>query len=162
MLARALPLWPRPLYPIPPVQLTVELEGLPPPAPLPGDGAALVAFMSFAVVRGFGAQHPFIALADRLHERHKVRLGPLTTFYEARIDDAEDASRLEMTWQPAAELAASLDAVTAALATDDDQLRALLTRAGAAEDFGLQLAAVRAAIQPAVEAGTRVRLSYTL
>jgi hypothetical protein len=52
--------------------------------------------------------------------------------------------------------------VTAAFATDDDQLRALLTRAGAAEDFGLQLAAVRAAIQPAVEAGARVRLSYTL
>src|SRR5690606_38334283 len=65
-----------------PVRLTMEIEGEQAPATLPGDGRDLVAFMSFAVVRGFGAQHPLIALADRLHANHGVRLGPLTTFYD--------------------------------------------------------------------------------
>jgi hypothetical protein len=144
------------------VQLTLELEGLPAPASLPGDGAALVAFMSFAAMRGFGAEHPYIALAERMHEVHGVRMGPLTTFYESRVDDEEDAEKLEMAWQAAADLAESLDRLRAALVSDDGELWALLRRAGAAEEFGLQVAALGEAIEPAVAANARVRLSYAL
>jgi hypothetical protein len=86
----------------------------------------------------------------------------LTTFYETRVDDAEDAEKLEMAWQPASELAESLAAVAAALATDDELLGNLLRRAGAENDLPLQVAALREAIQPAVDASRRVRLGYAL
>jgi hypothetical protein len=140
----------------------VELEGLPVPPSLPGDGAALVAFMSFAAMRGFGAEHPYIALADRLAEHHRVRMGPLTTFYESRVDDREDAEKLEMAWQPAAGLAESLESLASALANDDEELRALLERAQVAGELGPQVAALREAIGPAVASSARVRLSYAL
>jgi len=95
---------------------------------VPGGGAALVAFMSFAVSRGFGATHPLIALADRLHDTHRLRLGPLTTFYEADAEDSEDVEKLELAWQPAAELAEALTQLTAAL--EADPLAATLARRG--------------------------------
>jgi hypothetical protein len=101
------------------VQLFLEIEGGPGSVTLPGGGAALVAFMSFAVSRGFGATHPLIALADRLHDAHHVRLGPLTTFYDAAAEDAEDREKLELAWQPAGPPRESLDALIAAVEGDD-------------------------------------------
>jgi hypothetical protein len=144
------------------MRLCIEIEGesetraqLP---PLPGDGADLVAFMSFAVARGFGAQHPLIALADRLHDSFGVRLGPLTTFYEADIDDREDEEKLELAWQDVGPLEGSLDAITAVL--ESDQLsQALLKRAGAAK-LREQVAALANSLR--AHGGDQVRLSYSL
>ena len=82
------------------MQLWLDIEGSPVRRELPGGGSQLIAFMSFAVSRGFGATHPLIALADRLYSEHNVRMGPLTTFYEAEAEDSEDREKLEMTWQP--------------------------------------------------------------
>lgn len=127
---------------------------------LPGDGASLVAFMSFAVSRGFGATHPLIALADRLHDTHRVPLGPLTTFYEATPEDAEDRAKLDLAWQPAADLRGAVERLGEALATDG-QCTALLRRAGA-ESLPGEAAAMLPALRRAEAAGARVRLSYTL
>lgn len=127
---------------------------------LPGDGASLVAFMSFAVSRGFGATHPFIALADRLHDVYHVPLGPLTTFYEATPEDAEDREKLDLAWQPASDLREAVERLGEALATDG-QCAALLRRAGA-ESLPDEAAAMLPALRRAETAGARVRLSYTL
>lgn len=127
---------------------------------LPGRGAALVAFMSFSVSRGFGAQHPLIALADRMHDIHRVRLGPLTTFYEREPEDAEDRQKLEMAWQPASELRESLEQLLTALRADE-QAQSLLVRADA-EGLPAEAEALRAATATAEAAGKRVRLGYDL
>ena len=100
------------------VQLWLQIEGSPQRMDLPGGGSALIAFMSFAVSRGFGATHPLIALADRLHDEHKVRMGPLTTFYELEAEDAEDRKKLELAYQSPAELATELTKVATAIESD--------------------------------------------
>jgi len=127
---------------------------------LPGDGAALIAFMSFAVSRGFGATHPLIALADRLHDTHRVRLGPLTTFYEAEAEDAEDREKLELAWQEPKPLRESLEALLGAIETDEGA-RVLLRR-GDAETLPEQAAAARDQAKSAEKFGCRVRLVYSL
>jgi len=142
------------------VQLTFEVEGEGLRPGLPGEGAALVAFMSFAVTRGFGARHPLIALADRLHDVYRVPLGPLTTFYEREAEDAEDREKLEMTWQPAAELRESLERLLDAI-RDDEQAHALLARADA-RDLPQQAEALLDEVRAAEAAGKRVRLGYVL
>jgi hypothetical protein len=142
------------------VRLRAEIEGSDTPIALPNEGADLVAFMSFAAMRGFGAQHPLIALAERLHAEHRVSLGPLTTFYESEIEDSEDAEKLEMAWQPASDLEAALSAMAAALAADT-QARALLARADATT-LPEQVTALRDAIRDAAGRGARARLSYAL
>ncbi len=81
---------------------------------LPGGGNDLAAFLSFASMRGFGANHPLIALADRLHDTYRVPMGPLSMFYEAEPDDAEDREKLALAWQDAADLAAALSRLLAA------------------------------------------------
>ena len=142
------------------LRLMVEVEGEGALPPLPHDGANLVAFMSFAVSRGFGAQHPLIALADRLHDTHGLSLGPLTTFYEAQVEDAEDATKLELAWQDLALLEGSVAAMAAALASDP-QCQALARRAGA-EGLSEESVALREALAPFVQPALRVRLSYSL
>jgi hypothetical protein len=143
------------------VRLTYEIEGNPAAGTLPGDGAALVAFMSFAVVRGFGAQHPLIALADRLHDQHHVRMGPLTTFYEASPEDAEDREKIDMAWQAPADLRAALEAFVTALTSGDDQVESLLRRA---ETPGLpaEAEALLAATRDAEAHQRRIRLLFEL
>lgn len=143
-----------------PVRLMLEVEGEGPAPDLPGGGAALIALMSFAVVRGFGAQHPLIALADRLHDTHRVRLGPLTTFYDAQVEDAEDVEKLELAWQDAADLRQSLEGLVTVLETDETG-RALARRADA-EDLAPQAAALLETVRRAADAGKRVRLVYAL
>ncbi len=142
------------------MRLTFEIEGEGEQPPLPSDGADLVALMSFAVSRGFGAQHPLIALADRLHDVHHVRLGPLTTFYERNVEDSEDAEKLELAWQPAAPLRETVEGLARAL-EEDEQARAFARRGGAAE-AGKQAAALIGPLRRAERAGARVRLSYAL
>ena len=143
-----------------PVKLTLEIEGEGPAPELPGDGAALVAFMSFAVSRGFGATHPLIALADRLHDVHHVRMGPLTTFYEGESEDAEDEQKLEMAWQSAGDLKDSLQGLVAAV-EHDDAAQVLLRRA-AADGLLEQARALIPSLCHATAAGKRVRLVYAL
>lgn len=142
------------------MRLTLELERAGPVPPLPGDGAALVAFMSFAISRGFGATHPLIALADRLHDTLHVRLGPLTTFYDAEAEDSEDRAKLALAWQDPAPLRESLQAVASAIRSDA-QCQALAHRAGT-DELGAQAAALIPALCDAEAAGERVRLVYCL
>lgn len=142
------------------MRLSFEIEGVPGEQELPGGGRALVAFMSFAVSRGFGATHPLIALADRLHAEHGVSMGPLTTFYDADIEDSEDVDKLERAWQEPFPLQRSLRTMAAALEADD-QARALARRANA-DTLGVDASALAEAIEPAVATGARVRLEYRL
>lgn len=137
----------------------VEVAGEPEARTLPGDGAALVAFMSFCVVRGFGAIHPLLALADLLARDHGVRLGPLTVFYERTIEDHEDREKLEAAWQEPVALRDTLAQVVALL--DGDESRILVRRAGAG-DLASQAEAVREIAAEAAVRGARIRLSYTL
>ena len=144
----------------PTVQLWMEVEGVEGRVEAPNGGGQLVAFMSFAVMRGFGATHPLIALADRLHDVHKVKFGPLTTFYEAEAEDAEDREKLEMAWQDAGPLAASIEAIRAAV-PGDDQVLALIKRAGA-ESLIEEASGLLPPLKDAEVAGRRVRLVYAL
>jgi hypothetical protein len=134
-------------------------DGAGPPA-IPGEGRCFVAFLSFAAMRGFGAQHPLIALAERLHAAHGVPMGPLTTFYDATIDDSEDREKLELAWQPATGLRDALAKLATALACDE-QAR-VLARRGGAEGLAGEVAALLPALDAAAARGTTVRLSYVL
>lgn len=140
------------------MRLWLEVEGRPEPVELPGGGADLVGFMSFAVSRGFGATHPLIALADHLHEDHHVRMGPLTTFYEAAAEDSEDAEKLELAWQDPAALREEL--VKLAAAIEDDPACQTFVRRGEAAGLAPQARALAGALEGAGPG--RVRLVYEL
>jgi len=139
--------------------MVCEIEGSERPVEVPGGGGDLIAFMSFAVSRGFGATHPLIALADRLHQVHRVPMGPLTTFYDLHEEDGEDREKRELSWLPAAELASALRALAAAAASDP-QCVALTARAGATE-LPSQAAALACALESAAP-GARARVGYEL
>ncbi len=141
------------------MRLAVEIEGEGEADALPGGGAALVAFMSFAEVRGFGARHPLIALAERAAALG-VRLGPLAAFYEREAADAEDEAMLARAWQDAAPLAATLTALGEALRGDD--FARTLTRRADAETLPDEADALRALAERAARANRRVRLTYEL
>ncbi|MEX0782094.1 MAG: hypothetical protein WD557_05545 [Dehalococcoidia bacterium] len=142
------------------MRLVMQIDGEPEPVTLPGDGRDLIAFLSFAAMRGFGAQHALIALADRLHGEHAVRMGPLTTFYDGTIEDAEDAEKIEHAWQPAGPLRAALEQVATAM--DSDPQAQTLARRGGAAGIGEQARALLAPLDRAAAAGRRVRLVYEL
>ena len=143
-----------------PVRLWLDIEGSPSRRELPGDGSQLIAFMSFAVSRGFGATHPLIALADRLYSEHNVRMGPLTTFYEAEAEDSEDREKLEMAWQEAAPLRDELRKLAAAI--QSDPLCQTFARRGEAEQLGEQALALVEVLETPAANGSRVRLVYAL
>jgi len=140
------------------MRLALEVEGIDGEQSLPGDGAALIAFMSFAVSRGFGAIHPLITLADRLHDEHGVRMGPLTTFYEAEAEDAEDREKLEMAWQDVPSLRAALQGLVGAF--ENDPQCAVLARRGEGESIPDEAKALIGLLNAAGE--RRVRLVYAL
>jgi hypothetical protein len=140
------------------MRLTVEVEGSPGRFVPPGDGAALVAFMSFAVTRGFGAVHPLILLAERLQEEHGVRMGPLTTFYDEVAEDAEDREKLELVWQDCAALTAALEGLAEALERDGEAVA--LARRGGVPTLGEQARAVAGHLRAA--GGSRARMVYRL
>ena len=137
----------------------MEVEGVDARLEAPNGGATLIAFMSFAVMRGFGAQHPMIALADRLHSQ-KVRLGPLTTFYEGKAEDAEDREKLALAWQDASPLAESIQALSLAI-VGDEQCKALVRRAEAGS-LVAEAEALLPALAGAAATARRVRLVYEL
>jgi hypothetical protein len=141
------------------VQLWLEVEGEAAHRELLGGGAALIAFMSFAITRGFGATHPLIALADRLHDEHRVRLGPLTTFYEGDPEDAEDREKLELAWQEAGPLRESLGQVTRAFGSDE--MCQTFARRGGAESLAAEAEALAALLAPLLPS-ERVRLVFAL
>lgn len=124
---------------------------------LPGGGADLVAFMSFCVVRGFGAQHPLIALAERM-EAKRVPIGPLTVFYGADPEDAEDREKADLAWQDATVLAETLEGVLAVLAADD--LAATFARRAGATSLGGDIDSLCAIARAAAATGLRLRLLY--
>jgi hypothetical protein len=138
----------------------LEVEGNPARHELPGGGAALIAFMSFAITRGFGATHPLIALADRLHDQHHVRMGPLTTFYEADAEDAQDREKLELVWQPAAALRDELAKVVAAF--EADPACETFARRGGAESLLAEARALAGLLAGPATDNARVRLVFAL
>ncbi|MGE3076516.1 MAG: hypothetical protein AB7N24_20815 [Dehalococcoidia bacterium] len=142
------------------MQLWLQIEGSPERIDLPGGGSALIAFMSFAVSRGFGATHPLIALADRLHDQHKVRMGPLTTFYELEAEDAEDREKLELAYQSPSELATELEKLVAAMKADP--ACQTFARRGDATAITEQAAELVHLLAPPAAEGKRVRLVYAL
>lgn len=142
------------------MRLVVEIEGLGVQPEVAGGGGDLVALMSFALSRGFGAIHPLIALADRLHDFHRVPMGPLTTFYEADAEDAEDVAKFEMAWQDPRPLRDILALIASAI-RDDEVTHALVMQAGA-ETLAEQCEAVNELLERAGAVGARVRLGYHL
>lgn len=141
------------------MRLTLEIEGGEPFEDIPGEGTELVAIMSFAVVRGFGATHPLAVLADRLHTL-KVPLGPITTFYEREPEDAEDREKLERAWQGPGELGAALRAMVGALRNDEQAVT--LARRGNATDAVEQAESLLPPLSAAAANARRVRLVYDL
>lgn len=142
------------------MRLVVEIQGLGVQPEIVGGGAGLVALMSFALARGFGATHPLIGLADRLHGVHGVAMGPLTTFYEADIEDAEDVAKFEMAWQDPRRLSEALTLIAAAI-RDDAETRSLAEQAGA-EALPAQCEEVVGLLGRAKSAHAKVRLGYHL
>jgi hypothetical protein len=140
------------------MRLAIEIEGQPERLALPDEGAALVAFLSFAVSRGFGAVHPAIALADQLSETRRIAWGPLTTFYEREPEDAEDREKLDLAWQPAGPLACAFRDLEAGLA---GEAAALYLRRAGLDGLAEQAAAAAAALAT-VPPTQRVRLVYDL
>lgn len=139
------------------MQLLIEFEDTPGAREIDGGGSDLAAFLSFAAMRGFGAQHPLIALADRLHSAFQVPIGPFTVFYEANPQDAEDREKLELAWQDVSTLDS---AVSAALtAADDDQCTALVRRSGTGAVFD-DMAALHALLRQ--HPHSRIRMTYAL
>jgi hypothetical protein len=141
------------------MRLCFESKHDPAPREAPGGAPALLAFISFAAMRGFGATHPLALLADRLHDAHRLTLGPLTTFYDARVDDEDDAVRRELSWQPAGPLVAALNDLAATL-TEDPQCAALAERGGAPL-LGTEARALATALD-ALGPAAVVRLGYEL
>jgi len=131
----------------------------PAPVPLGVEGEALAAFFSFAVSRGFGATHPLIALADRLHDTHRISLGRVTTFYDADEEDSEDREKRDMSWQDAGPLREEVAAISSVLASDS-QAAALVRRAGD-PPLAAELEALATALG-SLPADARVRLGYWL
>lgn len=142
------------------MQLWLQIEGSPERIDLPGGGSALIAFMSFAVSRGFGATHPLIALADRLHDEYKVRMGPLTTFYELEAEDAEDRQKLELAYQDPAELAAELAKLVTAM--DADPACQTFARRGDAVGLTAQASELARLLARPIADSKRIRLVYAL
>lgn len=120
----------------------------------------MIAFMSFAVSRGFGATHPLIALSDRLHDEHKVRMGPLTTFYELEAEDAEDREKLELAYQDPQQLSDELEKLANAM--ESDPLCETFARRGDAIAIGEQARALVALLEAPLSEDKRVRLVYAL
>jgi hypothetical protein len=142
------------------MRLVLEIQGLGVQPEIAGGGAALVALMSFALARGFGATHPLIALADRLHGVHGIPMGPLTTFYEADIEDAEDVAKFEMAWQDPGPLAQALTSIATAI-RNDPETRSLAEQAGA-EALPAQCEEVVGLLGRADANRAKVRLGYHL
>ena len=131
------------------------------PSPLEFDGSSdvLVYFLSLAFSTRYGSLHPLSQLALLLRRELKVDLGPLTTFADRDIEEDADQVEFDRVWQDAAPLAATLAAVTTALASSDERIAELIADA---PDLRARLADLQRMAERAAERGDRVRLSFAL
>ena len=120
------------------------------------DPRPLLALISFGVAEPFGTQHPLTELIRGPKRGHGIDVGPLLTFYDRDVEDAEDAAMLDAAWQPAAALRDCAAAARAAIAAD----MALAELAAGEPDLPALLADLEA-MATAVGEG-RIRLSFRL
>lgn len=154
---------PRPFASLEAMRLRVEIadeDGVRALPELPGGGAAFVAFLSFALARGLGGQHPLTALAEHLRREHRLSLGPFERFYEGVAEDEEDAALLERMWQPAAELREAVGGLAACLRSGD--VGRVLAERGAAPALAEEAKALWELLEEPANRGAQVRLSYEL
>ena len=140
------------------MQLSLEIETV--PVRIYEIGSDLVALMSFAVARDFGAQHPLIALAERLAGSLDVRLNPLTTFYEREPEDDIDKKNLDLAWQDPGKLEITLLGLEKAL-REDDKIK-MFAKRGEVGNLENEIAKILPLLADAVRDGCRVRLLYDL
>lgn len=131
------------------------------PCPIEFGGAddVLVYFLSLAFVTRYGSLHPLSQLALLLRGEMKINLTPLTTFADRNVEEEADQVELDRVWQDAAPLAATLGAVTSALASGDDRIARLT------EDFPdlrARLEDLRRMAEWAAEREARVRMTFEL
>lgn len=120
---------------------------------------SIPAFLSFTVLRGFGATHPLLALAERLQADFRVPMGPFSLFYDAEPEDSEDRERLEQAWQGAGILLGAVQ--SAATAFQHDELLQTLARRGGVPDLGRDLQSLVDLLTP-LDPAELVRLTYTV
>ncbi len=120
------------------------------------DPRPLLALISFGVAEPFGTQHPLTEVIRGLKRGHGIDVGPLLTFYDRDVEDAEDAAKLDAAWQPAAALRDCVAAARAAIAADV----ALAELAAGEPDLPALLAELEA--MAAAAGGGRIRISFRL
>jgi hypothetical protein len=96
------------------------------PVTFTGPTDELVGFLSFGFAARYGAQHDLTKLALLLRGERKIALDPLLTFADRHVEVDADARELERVWQPAAPLAATVDAVVEALRAGDPRIDTLV------------------------------------
>ncbi len=133
----------------------------PEPCPLAFAGQAdvLVYFLSLAFSTRYGSLHPLSQLALLLRGEMHIDLAPLTTFADRDVEVEADQVELDRVWQDAAPLAATLRAVTAALAAGDERIARLTEDA---PDLAARLADLQLMVEWAVERDARVRMTFEL
>jgi hypothetical protein len=129
------------------------------PIDLGGPGDVLVYFLSLAFSTRYGSLHPLSQLALLLRGELKIDLGPLTTFADRDVEVEADQVELDRVWQDAAPLAATLRAVTQALAAGDERIAQLTADA---PDLEARLADLLRMTEWAAERGARVRMTFEL
>jgi hypothetical protein len=129
------------------------------PIDLGGPGDVLVYFLSLAFSTRYGSLHPLSQLALLLRGELKIDLGPLTTFADRNVEVEADQVELDRVWQDAAPLAATLRAVTQALAAGDERIAQLTADA---PDLEARLADLLRMTEWAAERGARVRMTFEL
>jgi len=138
--------------------LIVETTAGDPPVDFLGQTSDIVYFISFAHTERYGAHHPLARAAALLKRKLRVNIGPLMTFADARVEDAEDAALLERIWQDAAPLAASARATAEAI-ENTPELRDLTSDFPELPERLRELAAMA---DWAAQRGAKVRLTYVL
>lgn len=129
------------------------------PVDLDGPGDVLVYFLSLAFSTRYGSLHPLSQLALLLRGEMKIDLGPLTTFADRYVEVEADQTELDRVWQDAAPLAATLSAVSAALASGDDRIARLTEDA---PDLAPRLADLQRMVEWAAARRARVRMTFEL
>lgn len=142
------------------MRLSLEIETVNGPVRTHEIGSDLVALMSFAVVRDFGAQHPLITMAERLAGSLGVRLNPLTNFYERQPEDDIDEKNIELTWQDPSSLEVTLLGLGRAL-NEDSEVK-LLAKQGRVDNLKIEIETMLPLLSQAARDGRRVRLLYDL
>ena len=133
----------------------------PEPCPIAFAGAndVLVYFLSLAFSTRYGSLHPLSQLALLLRGELHIDLAPLTTFADRDVEVEADQIELDRVWQDAAPLAATIGAVTAALASGDERIAELTEES---PDLAARLADLQQMVEWAAERNARVRMTFEL